>query len=151
VNTLSYKTVSANKLTVQKEWYVVDATGQTLGRFCSKIAQVLRGKHRPYYTPHVDCGDNVIVINAEKIRVTGNKAADKLYTTYSGYPGGQKQITFAKLMKKHPVRILERGIKGMLPHNKLGDAMYRNLRVVVGDQHEHQAQNPKVLDLNTIK
>jgi large subunit ribosomal protein L13 len=151
VNTLSYKTVSANKATVEKEWYVVDAENEVLGRLASKVAIVLRGKHKPSFTPHVDCGDNVIVINAEKVKMTGKKMTDKQYVSHSGYPGGQRFQTPEDLLSKKPAAVLEQAIKGMLPKSRLGSELFRNLYVVVGDKHDHQAQQPKELDLNKIK
>jgi len=145
VDTLSYKTKSANKDTVDRKWFVVDADGQTLGRMCTKIATVLRGKHKPSYTPHVDCGDNVIVINAEKVRLTGSKMEQKVYLTYSGYPGGQKSTKAAELMKKKPYAMVEKAVKGMLPKNKLGRAMFKKLYVYAGEEHPHGAQKPEEL------
>ena len=143
------KTYSAKSQTATHDWYVVDAAEKTLGRLASRIALILRGKHKPEYTPHVDTGDYVIIINAEKVKVTGNKAADKIYYNHTGYPGGIKQISFEKLIQKTPKRVLELAIKGMLPKNSLGRAMYRKLKVYAGAQHEHSAQQPKVLDLKT--
>ena len=151
MDTTSYKTISANKTTVKKEWVLVDANEEILGRFASKVAIVLRGKHRADFTPHVDCGDNVIVINAEKIKLTGNKWADKQYVSHSGYPGGQKFITPEKLMKKNPIAIVEKAIKGMLPKSRLGREQFRNLYVYAGTEHEHEAQQPKKINLNSIK
>jgi large subunit ribosomal protein L13 len=151
VDTLSYKTKSANKATVQKDWYVVDATNEVLGRLSSKVAKILRGKNKPDFTPHVDCGDNVIIINAEKIRLTGNKLSDKEYVRYTGYPGGQRFETPESVLAKHPERVVEMAVRGMLPKNKLGDAIYRNLYVYVGANHSHEAQQPKELNLNSIK
>ncbi len=151
MDTLSYKTVSANKATVTKEWVLVDATDVVLGRLASKVAKILRGKNKPSYTPHVDCGDNVVIINAEKVRLTGNKLNDKVYLSYSGYPGGQRIQTPAELLSKYPERLIEKAVKGMLPKNRLGSKIYGNLRVYVGSEHEQEAQNPKVIDLNTIK
>jgi large subunit ribosomal protein L13 len=151
VNTLSYKTVSANKATVQKEWFVVDAKDEVLGRLASKIAIVLRGKHKPSFTPHVDCGDNVIVINAEKIKLTGKKMAEKKYVSHSGYPGGQRFQTVEDLLSKKPEAVVERAVRGMLPKSRLGNAIFKNMIVVVGETHNHEAQQPKKLDLNTIK
>ena len=145
MNTLSYKTKSANKDTVERKWYVVDADGQTLGRMCTKIATVLKGKHKPSYTPHVDCGDNVIVINADKVRLTGSKMEQKVYSTYSGYPGGQKSTTAAELMTKKPYAMVEKAVKGMLPKNRLGRAMFRKLYVYAGEEHPHAAQKPEEL------
>ena len=151
MNTLSYKTVSANKATVEKDWYVVDAENEVLGRLASKVAMVLRGKHKPSFTPHVDCGDHVIVLNAEKIKLTGNKMTDKQYIRHTGYPGGQRTENPERLLARKPEAVLEKAIKGMLPKSRLGSEMFRNLHVVVGDKHEHQAQQPKKLDLNKIK
>lgn len=151
MNTLSYKTVSMNKTTVNKEWLVIDATNQTLGRFCSRVALVLRGKHKPSFTPNADCGDNVIIINADKIRLTGNKWANKEYIRHTGYPGGQRIVTAEQMLAKKPISIIEKGIKGMLPKNRLASAVYRNLHVYAGAQHPHDAQQPKEFDINTIK
>lgn len=151
MNTLSYKTVSANKDTVQKEWFVVDAKDEVLGRLASKVAFVLRGKHKPSFTPHVDCGDNVIVINAEKIKLTGNKMTQKQYIRHTGYPGGQRTQTPEDLLSKKPAAVVEKAVRGMLPKSRLGSAIFNNLYVVVGETHTHDAQQPKQLDLNTIK
>ncbi|MEN0049678.1 MAG: 50S ribosomal protein L13 [Bacteroidota bacterium] len=143
MDTLSYKTVSAKKETVERKWYIVDAENEVVGRLCSKIAHVLRGKHQPHYTPHLDCGDYVIVINADKIRFTGNKWAQKEYLTYSGYPGGQKSTTAQELMQKKPTKVVENAVKGMLPKNRLGRAMYKKLYVYAGAEHPHDAQQPQ--------
>jgi len=151
VNTLSYKTVSANKETIQKEWFVVDAKDEVLGRLASKVAIVLRGKHKPGFTPNVDCGDNVIVINAEKVALTGAKMTDKEYIRHTGYPGGQRIVKADELMKKHPTRLVEYAVKGMLPKSRLGSAIFRNLYVYEGPVHKHEAQQPKLIDLKTIK
>ena len=151
VNTLSYKTISANDKTVQKEWLLVDAEGQTLGRLASKVAKLIRGKHKPYFTPHVDGGDYVIVINADKIKLTGNKWADKVYVRHTGYPGGRREITAEEMLAKHPERLIEKAVKGMLPKNKLGRKMYNNLYVYAGAEHKHEAQKPKKFDLNAFK
>jgi large subunit ribosomal protein L13 len=151
VNTLSYKTVSANKETIQKEWFVVDAKDEVLGRLASKVAIVLRGKHKPGFTPNVDCGDNVIVINAEKVKLTGNKMSDKQYVRHTGYPGGQRIESPEDLLDKKPEAVVEKAVRGMLPKNRLGSELFRNLFVVVGETHNHQAQQPKNLDLNKIK
>ena len=151
MNTQSYKTVSANSKTVQKEWVLVDAENQTLGRLATRVANILRGKTKPYFTPHVDCGANVIVINAEKIVLTGKKMTDKIYQRYTGYPGGQRETTPAKLLATHPERIIEHAVRGMLPKNRLGDDLYRNLKVYVGPEHPHQAQNPKVININDVR
>ncbi|MEY2948890.1 MAG: 50S ribosomal protein L13 [Saprospiraceae bacterium] len=147
MNTLSYKTKSANKETVEQKWFVVDAEGKTVGRLCTQIAHVLRGKHKPSYTPHVDCGDYIIVLNAEKVKFTGNKMNAKEYQTYSGYPGGQKIATAKEVLQKHPERIVEMAVKGMLPKNRLGRAMYKKLFVYTGDVHPHAAQQPQPLTL----
>jgi len=151
VDTLSYKTISANKATVNKQWVLVDAEGQALGRLASKVAKLIRGKHKPNFTPHVDCGDNVIVINAEKITLSGNKWTDKSYIRHTGYPGGQKSLTATELYGKDPARVVEKSVKGMLPKNKLGAALFRNLTVVVGSEHAHAAQKPKTINLNEFK
>ena len=145
MNTLSYKTVSANKNTVNKEWIVVDAEDEILGRLSSEIAKVIRGKHKPTFTPHVDCGDNVIVINADKIKLTGNKLSEKQYVSYTGYPGGQRFVSPKELLAKHPTRIVEKAVRGMLPKNRLGRALYKNLFVYAGPEHPHAAQNPKTV------
>jgi len=150
VDTISYKTVSANKATVNKEWVLVDAEGQNLGRLASRVAILLRGKHKPNFTPHVDCGDNVIVVNAEKINLTGNKWTDKSYIRHTGYPGGQRSLTATELFEKDPTRLVEKSVKGMLPKNKLGAALFRNLTVVSGTAHSHEAQKPKTMTLKEI-
>lgn len=147
MDTLSYKTQSARKETVSHDWFVIDAEGLPLGRLASKIATVLRGKHKTSYTPHVDCGDYVIVVNAEKVLLTGNKLTQKVHYTHSGYPGGQKQRTPAQILDKYPNRLVEIAVKGMLPKNKLGRAMYKKLFVYEGSQHNHQAQKPSKLEL----
>ena len=141
------KTVSAKKESVSREWYVVDATDKTLGRLSTAIANRLRGKHKPEYTPHVDTGDYIVVVNAEKVRVTGNKRADKMYHHHSGYPGGIKSINFEKLQNKAPASIIEKAVKGMLPRCPLGRAMYRKLRVYAGPEHQHAAQQPQPLGI----
>ena len=147
MNTLSYKTVSANKQTVNKEWVVVDAQGEILGRLSTKIAMMIRGKHKPTFTPNVDCGDNVIVINADKVKLTGNKLSDKTYVRYTGYPGGQRFISPKELLAKHPQRIIEKAVRGMLPKNRLGRAIFKNLHVYAGAAHPHAAQSPKEIKL----
>lgn len=147
MDTLSYKTKSANKATANKEWYVVDAEGQTLGRFASQVANVLRGKHKTNFTPHADCGDNVIILNADKIRFTGNKLEDKEYVFYSGYPGGQRFESAKSLLQRRPTYVVEHAIKGMLPKNKLGAELFRNLYVYTGSEHPHTAQQPKPLTI----
>jgi large subunit ribosomal protein L13 len=151
MNTLSYKTVSANKNTVTKEWVLVNAENQVLGRLASEVAKMLRGKHKPNFTPHVDCGDNVVIINAEKIRLTGKKWDAKQYIRHSGYPGGQSSLTAKELMDRKPTAMVEKAVKGMLPKNKLGAELFRNLYVYEGEEHEQKAQKPKEIKLNTIR
>jgi len=151
VDTLSYKTISANKATVDKKWLLVDAEGETLGRLASKVARMLRGKHKPNFTPHVDCGDNVIVINSEKIALSGNKWEKKTYVRHTGYPGGQKFQTAQELLAKNPARVVEKSIKGMLPKNRLGAELFRNLKVYVGTEHKQEAQKPTTINLNEFK
>lgn len=143
MDTLSYKTVSANDSTVEKNWIVVDAQSMVLGRFASEVAKILRGKTKPSYTPHVDCGDNVIVINAEKIRLTGRKWDDKVYVRHTGYPGGQRIATPKMLMQKSPIMLVEKAVRGMLPKTRLGSKLYGNLYVYAGSEHPHSAQQPK--------
>ena len=153
MDTLSYKTVSANKATANKEWVIVDATDQVLGRMCSKVAKILRGKYKPNFTPHVDCGDNVIIINADKVKMTGNKWTEREYLTYSGYPGGQKGFSPADLQAKPDGddKLFRKVVKGMLPKNKLGAQLLKNLYVYAGEDHKHEAQNPKTIDINLLK
>ncbi len=151
MDALSYKTQSAKKQEVQRQWYVIDATDQVLGRLASKVAKILRGKHKPIYTPHVDTGDHVIIINAEKVRLTGKKWTDKVYVRYSGYPGGQRTQTAKEILQKHPERLIEMAVKGMLPKNRLGRQMFKKLHVYVGSEHPHEAQKPQPLNLNEIK
>jgi len=146
LNTLSFKTISAKKESVEKNWFIVDAESRVLGRVASEVAKIIRGKHKPSFTPHIDCGDNVIVINAEKIRLTGDKMSSKQYISHSGYPGGQKRLSPKQLLAKKPERIFEYAVKGMLPKNRLGRQLFKNLHVYVGDNHPHEAQNPKVLE-----
>ena len=141
------KTFSSKSETVERDWYVVDATDKVLGRLASEIARRLRGKHKPEYTPHVDTGDYIVVVNAEKIQVTGNKATDKVYNRHTGYPGGLKSITFDKLLQRAPERVIETAVKGMLPKGPLGRAMYRKLKVYAGPEHRHAAQQPKRLEI----
>ncbi len=141
------KTFTATPETVKRDWYVVDATDKTLGRLASEIARRLRGKHKPEYTPHVDTGDYIVVINAEKVRVTGRKATDKMYYKHSGYPGGMKSISFDKLIVKDAPQVLQYAVKGMLPKNPLGRAMFRKLKVYTGPEHNHSAQQPKPLEI----
>jgi len=159
LDTLSYKTLTPNAQSVKKEWVLIDATDQVLGRLCSQVAKILRGKHKPCYSPFVECGDNVIIINADKMVLTGKKMTDRIYYTYTGYPGGQRELTPEVLMKKslnkhlkpgmHPLYI--RVVKGMLPKNRLGRKLIKNLHVYNGPNHPHEAQNPRVLDLNKVK
>lgn len=153
MNTLSYKTISANKATVKKEWVVVDATDQVLGRMCTKVAKLLRGKYKPEFTPHVDCGDNVIIINADKIQLTGKKMTDRVYLSYTGYPGGQRETTPASILAKPngAERLIRRVVKGMLPKNKLSDRLITNLYIYEGAEHKQVAQNPKSIDINLYK
>ncbi|NLF42419.1 MAG: 50S ribosomal protein L13 [Bacteroidales bacterium] len=151
MDTLSYKTLSANKNTVQKEWVLIDAENEVLGRLASKVAKIIRGKNKPSYTPHVDCGDNVIIINAEKVRLTGLKWNQKEYVRHTGYPGGQRITVASDLLRKKPISVIETAVKGMLPKNRLGSALYRNLYVYTGNEHPHQAQQPKKINLNEIK
>jgi large subunit ribosomal protein L13 len=141
------KTYSAKPSEVERKWYVVDATDKTLGQLSVQIANILRGKHRPMFTPHVDTGDFVIVINAEKVRVTGKKADQMVYQRYSGYPGGLKEIPYRRMLQRHPERILEHAVKGMLPHNRLGRSVYSKLKVYAGPDHPHAAQQPEPLDI----
>jgi len=151
VDTLSYKTISANKETVNKEWLLVDAEGETLGRLASKVAKLIRGKHKVNFTPHVDCGDNVVVINAEKITLSGNKWEGKQYIRHTGYPGGQRSLTAKELFEKDPTRLIEKSVKGMLPKNKLGAELFRNLKVYVGEKHKQEGQSPEMINLNELK
>ncbi len=141
------KTYSARPKDVKREWYVVNAAGVPLGRLASKVAHILRGKHKPIYTPHVDTGDYVVVINAEKVALSGRKAEKKVYYSYSGYPGGLKEITFKKAIKAKPEWVIEKAVRGMLPKNRLGNAMFRKLKVYAGPEHRHQAQRPKELKI----
>src|SRR6185503_12011397 len=147
---LHFTTKHANAATVQRDWYVVDGTNQTVGRMCAKIASVLRGKNKAYYTPHVDCGDYIIVTNCDKVVFTGNKLDDKIYDTFSGYPGGRKEETAKNLMKRRPEVVIERAVKGMLPKNRLGRKMYKKLFVYTGEGHPHGAQQPKELKFSKI-
>lgn len=147
MDTRSYKTKSLNKDTVEKKWVLVDAEDQVVGRLTSRIAAILRGKHKPGFTPHVDCGDNVIVINADKVRFTGKKYNDKEYVKYTGYPGGQRRSTPAEVMRKDPRRIIEYAVKGMLPKNRLGRKLFNNLYVYSGSAHPHEAQKPETINI----
>ena len=142
MDTLSYKTLSANKETANKQWLIVDAAGVNLGRLSSEVASLLRGKHKPLFTPHADCGDNVIVINADKVALSGKKWDEKVYIRYTGYPGGQRFATPTEMMAKHPTAMVEMAVRGMLPKNRLGSAVYRNLFVYAGADHKQQAQQP---------
>ncbi len=151
VDTLSFKTISANKATVKKEWVVVDATDAIVGRMGSKVAKLLRGKYKPNFTPHVDCGDNVIIINASKVKLTGNKWTDRIYLSYTGYPGGQRETNPARMIAKSPERFIRKVVKGMLPKNRLGAQLLSNLYVFDGAEHNMQAQQPKTIDLNALK
>ncbi len=148
MDTLSYKTTSANKETAQKEWVVVDASNLSLGRLASGVAKLIRGKHKTNFTPHADCGDYVIVLNADKIQLTGKKWDEKLYIRHTGYPGGQRSLTAKEVFEKDPIRLIEKSVKGMLPKNKLGSKLYTNLHVFVGSEHHHEAQQPKQIDIN---
>ena len=147
MDSLSYKTISANAATVTKEWVVIDATDEVLGRLASQVAKILRGKNKPSYTPHVDCGDYVIVINADKVKLTGKKMTDKVYTRHTGFPGGQRFATPADYLAKKPTFLIEKAVKGMLPKTRLGEAIMKNLKVYAGAEHEHEAQKPEVLEL----
>lgn len=150
MDTQSYKTVSLNKATVKKEWVVIDATDLALGRLASRVALVLRGKTKAGFTPNVDCGDNVIVINAEKVRLLGKKMTNKVYTRYTGYPGGQRFTTPKEILQKRPTELVRKAVKGMLPKTRLGDKIINNLYLYAGPEHPHQAQNPKSIKLNEI-
>ncbi|MBO7625293.1 MAG: 50S ribosomal protein L13 [Bacteroidales bacterium] len=151
MDTLSYRTVSANPSTIKKEWVLIDAEGEVVGRLASIAAQILRGKYKTNYTPHMDCGDNVVIINAEKIRFTGKKMTDKKYVRHTGYPGGQRFSTPKEVLQRKPIFVLEHAIRGMLPKNRLGDKLYRNLYVYAGPDHKQQAQQPKLINLKEIK
>ena len=150
MDTLSYKTISANKSTANKLWVLVDAEGQTLGRLASKVAILLRGKHKPNFTPHVDCGDNVVIINASKVNLTGKKWENKTYIRYTGYPGGQRTLTANQLFDKNPSSIIEKSVKGMLPKNKLGAALFLNLYVCNDANHNQESQKPVSINLNDV-
>jgi large subunit ribosomal protein L13 len=147
VNTLSYKTVSANKATVNKEWVLIDAEGQILGRLATTVASMLRGKNKTDFTPHVDCGDNVVVINAEKVELSGSKWSDKQYVRHTGYPGGQRFTPADEMLKKNPIALIEHAVKGMLPRNRLGRAIFKNMHVYAGSAHPHEAQKPRVIKI----
>jgi len=150
VDTLSYRTISGNTATAEKKWFIVDASGQHVGRLASIVAKVLRGKYKTCYTPHADCGDNVIIINAEKVAFSGTKLEDKEYVRFSGYPGGQRFTSAEVMLKKHPERLIEKAVKGMLPKNTLGRQIYSNLKVYKGAEHKHDAQQPEVLNLDNL-
>jgi large subunit ribosomal protein L13 len=150
VNAISYRTISGNKETANKKWLLVDAEGQTLGRMASKVAKLIRGKHKTNFTPHADCGDNVIVINAEKVVLTGTKMTSKEYIRYTGFPGGQRILTAQEVMDKNPIKLVESAVKGMLPKNKLGNQLYSNLKVYAGAEHGHDAQKPESVNLALI-
>ena len=151
MDTLSYKTSSANKESVKKEWILIDAENQILGRLASRAASILRGKNKPYFTPHVDCGDHVIIINAGKVRLTGNKLDDKKYVRHSGYPGGQRERSPRELFAKKPNDVIEHAVRGMLPRNRLGRALFRNMNVYDGPEHKHEEKKKKKIDLKSIK
>ncbi|MBQ3187458.1 MAG: 50S ribosomal protein L13 [Alistipes sp.] len=151
MDSLSYKTISATAEGVTKEWYVIDATNEVLGRLASQIAKILRGKNKPCFTPHADCGDYVIVINADKVKLTGKKMTDKVYVRHTGYPGGQRFATPADYLAKKPTFVIEKAVKGMLPKTRLGEHILKNLKVYAGEEHPHAAQNPKAIKLNEIK
>ena len=148
---ISYKTTYVNKATVKKEWLLIDAENEVLGRLAAKVAKLLRGKYKPSYTPHVDCGDNIVIINAEKIVLTGNKLTEKQYTRHTGYPGGQRHPNPAAVLATHPERVIEHAVKGMLPKSRLGRAVLKNLFVYAGSEHKQEAQQPKKIDLNLFK
>jgi large subunit ribosomal protein L13 len=150
VDTLSYKTVSAKPSTVDKQWVMVDATNQPLGRLASAVAKILRGKNKPSFTPHIDCGDNVVVVNADKINLSGKKWDNKVYISHTGYPGGQRTKTATQVFEKHPERLIEKAVKGMLPKNKLGADLFRNMRVFAGEEHNLEAQKPEKINLNEL-
>ncbi len=151
MNTLSYKTISANEKIVKKEWVLIDAENEVVGRLATVVARILRGKNKTYYTPHFDCGDNVIIINADKVRFTGNKLTEKQYVRHTGYPGGQRFATPKEMLRKNPIGIVEHAVRGMLPKNRLGDQLYRNLHVYAGPTHPHEGQQPKLININEIK
>ena len=148
MNTQSYKTVSATPTTVNKEWVVIDATDLPLGRLASRVALILRGKNKPYFTPHIDCGDNVIVLNADKVKLTGRKMTDRVYVRHTGYPGGQRFSTPKEILAKKPTELVRMAVKGMLPKNRLGAKLINNLYLYQGSEHPHQAQKPKTITLN---
>ena len=151
MDSLSYKTISVNAASADKQWVLIDATDAVVGRLASQVAKILRGKNKPSFTPNADCGDNVIIINAEKVRLTGNKMTDKVYVRHSGYPGGQRFTTPAEYLQKKPTFIIEKAVKGMLPRTRLGAAQFKNLKVYAGAEHPHAGQSPKTIKLNEIK
>jgi large subunit ribosomal protein L13 len=151
MNTQSYRTLTPKADQITKEWVLVDAENEIVGRLATKVASLLRGKYKTNYTPHLDCGDNVIIINAEKVRFTGKKMDDKEYVSYSGYPGGQKKVTPKDLLRRKPHSIVEEAVRGMLPKNRLGAELFRNLRVFIGSEHDHDAQKPRLINLNEIR
>jgi large subunit ribosomal protein L13 len=151
VESLSYKTISVNAATASKQWYIIDANGEVLGRLASQVAKILRGKNKPDFTPHADCGDNVIIINADKIRLTGKKMTDKIYTRHTGYPGGQRFETPAGYLSRRPTVVIEHAVKGMLPRTRLGAVQLKNLKVYAGAEHPHEAQTPKTLKISEIR
>ncbi len=151
MDTISYKTLSAKKKDIKKEWFVIDAENQILGRLASRTANIIRGKHKPSFSPQLNCGDNVIIINAEKVKLTGKKLTDKVYVRHTGYPGGQRFTTPKEILNKDPKLLVEKAVKGMLPKNKLGNDLYKSLHVFVGPEHTYNAQKPKQLNLNSIK
>jgi len=151
VDAQSYKTVSVNKISAQKEWVLIDATDLVVGRLASQVAKILRGKHKPSFTPNSDCGDNIVIINAEKVRFTGKKLTDKVYIRHTGYPGGQRFATPADMLKRKPFFVIEKAVKGMLPKNRLGAELFRNLHVYAGAEHPHEAQQPKVINVKELK
>ena len=150
MNTQSYKTVSATPATVNKEWVVIDATDLALGRLASRVALILRGKNKPYFTPHIDCGDNVIILNADKVKLTGKKMTDKVYVRYTGHPGGQRFSTPKEILAKKPTELVRMAVKGMLPKNRLGSKLLNNLYLYQGSEHPHEDQKPKTITLNEI-
>ncbi|MGM9764174.1 MAG: 50S ribosomal protein L13 [Candidatus Cryptobacteroides sp.] len=150
MNTQSYKTVSLKAGDIKKEWYVIDATDLVLGRLASRVALVLRGKNKPSFTPNMDCGDNVIILNADKVKLTGKKMTDRVYVRHTGYPGGQRFMTPAELLRKKPTELVRKAVVGMLPKNRLGSKLIDNLYLYTGNEHPHQAQNPKTITLNEI-
>lgn len=147
---VSYKTTYVNKETAQKEWILIDAENQVLGRLASKVAKLLRGKYKPSFTPFDDCGDNVIIINVEKIALTGKKLTDKVYTRHTGFPGGQRHTSPDAVLQNHPERVIQHAVRGMLPKNRLGRAILKNLHLFAGTEHNHQAQQPKAIDLTSL-